>query len=191
MQSYPWRDNMKQKTDAMIAGLIRGFHIYNDAILGAFLALGSIFMVVQTYAIKIMKPPISPIDTARFFPRLVFGALIPIGLVLFFRGLKAAASRRPGAPEGELLADKVLAFKRSIIALLAIAVFIAGMEPIGYIPMAILYMTFNMFYMSEKRGWKPVVFIVVSVVTALLCYWLFRTFVYVRLPSGILKGVLG
>ena len=77
------------------------------------------------------------------------------------------------------------------MALLAIVIFIAGMEPIGYIPMAILYMMFNMFYMCEKAAWKPVLFLIVSVAVALLSYFLFRQFVYVRLPAEVLKGVLG
>ena len=65
------------------------------------------------------------------------------------------------------------------------------MQPIGYIPMAILYMLFNMFYMCERAAWKPVTFVIVSVLVAVISYWLFRQFIYVRLPAGILKGVLG
>lgn len=182
---------MRDKIDQAVAGIIRGFHIYNDTILGAFLTIASAALFASSFSIKIMKPPISSIDTARFFPQLVFGALIPIGLVLVVRGLIKAKRLRETAPSGETLEAKVLAFKRSIVALLAILIFIAGMEPIGYIPMAILYMMFNMFYMCEKAAWKPVLFLIVSVVIALLSYFLFRQFVYVRLPAGILRGVLG
>ena len=70
-------------------------------------------------------------------------------------------------------------------------VIIALMEPVGYIPMASLYMLFNMFYMCERKAWKPVLFVIVAVAVALATYFLFRQFVYVRLPAGILKGVLG
>lgn len=182
---------MKEKTDRLVAGIIRAFHTYNDSILGAFLALASAALLIMSFSIKVMKPPISPVDTARFFPRLVFGALIPIGIVLIVRGLVKAKSLRETAPSGEELAAQVLAVKRSVVALISIVIFIAGMEPVGYIPMAILYMLFNMFYMCEKAAWKPVLFLIVSVSIALLSYFLFRQFVYVRLPAGILKGVLG
>lgn len=182
---------MRENIDRVVAGIIRGFHIYNDTILGAFLTIASAALFASSFSIRIMKLPISAVDTARFFPQLIFGCLIPIGLVLVVRGLFKAKGLRESAPSGEKLEEQVLAFKRSIVALLAIVIFIAGMEPIGYIPMAILYMMFNMFYMCEKAAWKPVLFLIVSVAVALLSYFLFRQFVYVRLPAGILKGVLG
>ena len=182
---------MKQKLDEVIAGMIRGFHIYNDTILGAILFLGSLALFILSFSIKIMKNPVSSVDTARFFPQLIFGALMPLGLVLIVRGLLQAKLQKKTAPEGEKLEAGVTAFKRSIVALLAITVFIALMEPVGYIPMAILYMLFNMFYMCERKAWKPVLFVIVAVVVALASYFLFRQFVYVRLPAGILKGVLG
>lgn len=182
---------MKQKLDKVIAGMVRGFHIYNDTILGAILFFGSLVLFIMSFSIKIMKNPVSDVDTARFFPQLVFGALMPLGIALIVRGFLQARDRKKTAPEGEKLEKGVTAFKRSIVALVAIAVFIALMEPVGYIPMAILYMLFNMFYMCERKAWKPVTFVIVAVVVALASYFLFRQFVYVRLPAGILKGVLG
>ncbi len=182
---------MKERVEAMAAGIIRGFHIYNDTILGGFLTVVSAYLFASSFSIKIMKAPISSVDTPRFFPQLVFGALIPIGIVLVVRGLLKAKRRRETAPSGERLGAKVLALKRSIVALLAIVIFIAGMEPVGYIPMAVLYMLFNMFYMCEREAWRPVLFLTVSIAVALLSYFLFRQFVYVRLPAGVLKGVLG
>lgn len=182
---------MKEKLDSLIGKGIQGFHIYNDTILGLILLVMSVALFINSFSIKIMKEPISAVDTPRFFPQLVFGALIPIGIILIIRGLLRAKDLRSTVPTGEKLDAQVLAFKRSIVALLAIFVFILGMEPIGYIPMAILYMMFNMCYMCERAAWKPVLFLVVSVAVAVVTYFLFRQFVYVRLPAGILKGVLG
>lgn len=180
-----------KKIDSLVAGLIRGFHICNDVILGILLTALGTGLFAMSFSIKLMKEPVSAVDTPRFFPQLVFGALIPIGLVLIIRGILKVKSQRPTAPQGEALAAQVLALKRSIVALISIAVFIALMEPIGYIPMAILYMIFNMCYMSERAAWKPVLFVVVAVVVAVASYFLFRQFVYVRLPAGLLEGVLG
>ncbi len=180
-----------KKVDKVIAGIIRGFHIYNDTILGAILFVGSLILFIQSFSIKIMKTPVSNVDTARFFPQLVFGVLMPLGILLIIRGLIRAKDLRETAPEGEKLDAGVTAFKRSVVALAAIAVFIALMEPVGFIPMAILYMLFNMFYMCDKEAWKPVTFVIIAVVVPVAVYFLFRQFVYVRLPLGILKGVLG
>ena len=57
--------------------------------------------------------------------------------------------------------------------------------------LSILYMLFNMFYMCERAAWKPWLFVIVAVVVAVGAYFIFRQFIYVRLPAGILKGVLG
>ena len=180
-----------KKLDKVIAGVIRGFHTYNDTILGAILFVLSLILFIQSFSIKILKDPVSAVDTSRFFPQLVFGVLMPLGLLLIIRGLIRAKSERQTAPSGEELDARVVAFKRSIVALVAIAVFIGLMEPVGFIPMAILYMLFNMFYMCEKEAWKPVTFVIVAVCVSVGAYFLFRQFVYVRLPAGILKGVLG
>ena len=182
---------MKQKVDKVIAGIIRGVHIYNDTVLGALLLILSVIMFIMSFSIKIMKTPVSSVDTARFFPQLVFGALIPLGIILIIRGIIQAKMRKDSAPSGEKLEASITAFKRSIVALLAIFVFILLLEPVGFIPMAILYMLFNMFYMCEKEAWKPVTFVIVAVVVTVAVYFLFRQFVYVKLPGGILKGVLG
>ena len=180
-----------KKVDKAIAGIIRGFHIYNDTILGALLFVVSLIAFIRSFSIPIMKTPVSTADTARFFPQLVFGVLMPLGIMLIIRGLIRAKDLRASAPEGEKLEAGVTAFKRSVVALAAIAIFILLMEPVGFIPMAIIYMLFNMFYMCEKEAWKPVTFVIVAVVVPVAVYFLFKQFVYVRLPLGILKGVLG
>lgn len=180
-----------KKIDNVIAGIIRGFHIYNDTILGAILFVGSLILFIQSFSISIMKSPVSSLDTARFFPQLVFGALMPIGILLIIRGFIRAKDLKASAPEGEKLEAGVTAFKRSVVALAAIAVFLLLMEPLGFIPAAILYMLFNMFYMCERAAWKPWLFVIVSVAVAVGAYFIFRQFIYVRLPAGILKGVLG
>ena len=180
-----------KKIDKVIGGIIRAFHIYNDTILGAILFCGSLILFIMSFSIPVMKNPVSSLDTAKFFPQLVFGVLMPIGILLIIRGLIRAKGLKDTAPEGEKLEKGIVAFKRSIVALVAIAIFLLLMEPLGFIPAAILYMLFNMFYMCEKAAWKPWLFVIVAVLVAVASYFLFRQFIYVRLPAGILKGVLG
>ena len=182
---------MQQKLDRVIAAMIRGFHTYNDTILGAILFVASLILFIQSFSIPLMKDPVSTVDTAKFFPQLVFGVLMPLGILLIIRGLIRAKSLKDSAPTGEKLEAGIVAFKRSIVALVAIAVFLLLMEPLGFIPAAILYMLFNMFYMCEKAAWKPWLFVIVSVAVAVGAYFIFRQFIYVKLPAGILKGVLG
>ena len=64
------------------------------------------------------------------------------------------------------------------------------MAPLGFIPTAILYMVFSMLFISTKDGWKPVIYVVTAVVVAIACFFLFRKFVYVELPTGLWKECL-
>lgn len=182
---------MKQKLDTCVAAVVKGFHIYTDVILGVILLAFACYMFYFAGTIKIMKDPVSAVDTARFFPRIVFGALIPVSIIIAVRGVRKIKARRETAPAGEAMAASVQAFERGVFALVCIAVFIALMPKLGFIPAAILYMVGSMFFMSVKEGWKPVAYVITAVVVAVACYYLFRQFVYVRLPGGILEGVLG
>jgi len=182
---------MKQKIDSCVAAFVRFFHTYTDVILGVVLLAFACYMFYFAGTIKIMKDPVSAVDTARFFPRIVFGAMIPVSIVLAVRGLRNAKAKRASAPTGEALAASVQAFERGVFALVCIAIFIWLMPILGFIPAAILYMVGSMFFMSVKEGWKPLAYVLTAVIVAVAAYFLFRQFVYVRLPSGILKGVLG
>lgn len=182
---------MKRQVDSIVASIIRGFHIYNDICLGILVFATSTGLFIQSFSIKIMKDPVSAVDTARFFPQLVFGALIPIGLVFILRGFSTAKKNKETVPDGEKLEDAVMAFERGSIALFSIAALVALMVPLGFIPASIIYLVVSMFFMSAKEGWKPIAYVVTAILVTVLCYFLFRQFVYVRLPAGILKGVLG
>lgn len=182
---------MKQKIDSLAAAIVLGFHIYCDVILGTILTVSSAVFFYMSFSIRIMKEPVSVTDTARFFPQLVFGALIPVGIAMALMGVRKIKANRASAPTGQALADSVQALERGIVVLVSIAVFITLMEPIGFIPTAIVYMVFSMLFMSTKDGWKPVIYVVTAVIVAIACFFLFREFVYVELPTGLLEGVLG
>lgn len=181
---------MKKTIDAISEKIVLGFHIYSDIILGVFLTVFSAYMFMDANSIKIMKEPVSPIDTARFFPRLVFGALILIGIAMTILGVRKLAENKATAPSGEKLSASVMALQRGVIAVAAIALFIFVMEPLGFIPTAILYMVGSMFFMADKEVWKPKAYILTAVIVAVICFFFFREFVYVRLPAGILEGAL-
>ena len=182
---------MKQKIDRLAGAIVLGFHIYCDVIFGAVLAVVGAAGFYHSFFIRIMREPVAAVDTARFFPQLVFGALIPVGIVMALLGIRKIKVNRGSAPTGQVLDNSVQALERGIIILLSIAVFIALMAPLGFIPTAILYMVFSMLFISTKDGWKPVIYVVTAVVVAIACFFLFRKFVYVELPTGLLEGVLG
>ena len=105
-------------------------------------------------------------------------------------GRSKLEANKSSVPTGEELSASVLALKRSVITFAFIFSFILLMVPLGFIPTAIIYMVTSMFFMASKEIWKPKAYIITAVIVALACYFLFREFLYVRLPAGILEGVL-
>lgn len=79
---------MKQKIDRLAGAIVLGFHIYCDVILGAVLAVVGAAGFYHSFFIRIMREPVAAVDTARFFPQLVFGALIPVGIVMALLGIR-------------------------------------------------------------------------------------------------------
>ena len=122
---------MKQKIDRLAGAIVLGFHIYCDVILGAVLAVVGAAGFYHSFFIRIMREPVAAVDTARFFPQLVFGALIPVGIVMALLGIRKIKVNRGSAPTGQVLDNSVQALERGIIILLSIAVFIALMAPPG------------------------------------------------------------
>ena len=182
--------SVKTKIDNICEKIVLGFHIYSDIFLGVFLMLFSVYMFMESFSIKIVKEPVSPLDTASFFPRLVFGVLFIIGVSMTGMGRSKLEANKSSVPTGEELSASVLALKRSVITFAFIFSFILLMVQLGFIPTAIIYMVTSMFFMASKEIWKPKAYIITAVIVALACYFLFREFLYVRLPAGILEGVL-
>ena len=180
---------MKKIIDNISEKIVVGFHLYSDIILGVFLTLFSAYMFYETWFIQIKKLAVSPVDTARFFPRLVFGGLVIIGIAMTVLGFRKLPENKETVPTGEKLAASVLGLQRGVVAVVCIGIFILLMESLGFIIAAVIYMVGSMFFMGSKEVWKPVLYVAVAVVVAIACYYLFKKFVYVQLPAGILKGV--
>lgn len=89
---------MKQKIDRLAGAIVLGFHIYCDVILGAVLAVVGAAGFYHSFFIRIMREPVAAVDTARFFPQLVFGALIPVGIVMALLGIRKIKVNRALPP---------------------------------------------------------------------------------------------
>ena len=100
---------MKQKIDRLAGAIVLGFHIYCDVILGAVLAVVGAAGFYHSFFIRIMREPVAAVDTARFFPQLVFGALIPVGIVMALLGIRKIKVNRGSAPTGQVLDNSVQA----------------------------------------------------------------------------------
>ncbi|MBS7525391.1 tripartite tricarboxylate transporter TctB family protein [Fusibacter paucivorans] len=182
---------MAKRIDALISSIICAFHLYSDIVMGVLVAGASALLYVNASHLKISSQSITSLDSAQFVPKLTFGILIVLGIIIALQGIKKINANRETLPSGDVLAASIIGFKRSFIAVLSIAIFIFLMTRLSFIIAAIIYLVFSMYYMVERRGWKHKTYFIVAITISVSCYYLFDRFIYVKLPLGFLKGVIG
>ena len=132
--------------------------------MGGFLAWQSVGLSIGT--IHVPGP--------GFFPFCLSLILIGIALIIFFQALT----------KEDQPAEKGLKRHRVVIALAAIIVYALIMEPVGYLISTFLLILLLLRIMVKKAWWfVPGVAFVITVVS----YLLFRVWLQVLLPDGILR----
>ena len=170
--------------------IIRFLQVYQNIVIGVIIIAFSAVMLYSSTSIRVDKFSSSPVDNAAFMPRLIFGILIVIGIVLIIMGIKDIKTNKKKLLEGEALEKASKETLRSLGALCILLVYILCFKPLGFVIASILFLVGMMFYMTKKEDWKPVLFIIISVAMTLIVYFCFKKFLYIYLPAGILKGVL-
>ena len=170
--------------------IIRFLQIYQNVFIGALIIVFSVVMLFASTSIRVDKFASSPVDKASFLPRLVFGILIVIGIVMIIQGIQDIKKNREKALEGAALDKASGEVLRSLGALGMLFLYILCFKPVGFIVSSILFLIAMMYYMTKKEDRKPLIFIITSVAMTLIVYFCFKKFLYIYLPAGILKGVL-
>lgn len=104
----------------------------------------------------------------------------PVGLLIIFLGLSLALVFRKGKNNGY----EFLHFKRVLIAFVLIALYIVGVNLIGFLVSTILFIAaFLLVYQSKMN---KIVLAVFAIGCPVFIYVLFNYVLSVRLPSGLL-----
>ena len=170
--------------------IIRFLQVYQSIVIGGIIIAFSTALLINSSTIRIDKFSSSPVDNAAFLPRLIFGVLIVIGIVMIVQGIQDIKKNKKKLLEGEALEKASRETLRSLGALCILLIYILCFKPVGFIISSILFLVGMMFYMTKKEDRKPILFIIISVVMTLVVYFCFKQFLYIYLPAGILKGVL-
>ena len=158
---------------------------------GIVLALFSIGYLAMTTQIQVFAGGGATPLTNRFMPRFWGVFLLILSIVLIIRGLRARKGERAAAPAGEKagLVQAVKNNREVVFTFVALAVYIAGMPPIGFTIMSALYIFAQNLILTHpgKINAKHIVFAAVfGIVVAVLIDFLFVKFLHVLLPRGIL-----
>ncbi len=144
---------------------------------------GLILICVAAFLLIFVFDMKNTAEKARTYPMVLMiaaYALIIVGLIIWFK-----AYRNGEFKNVEGLPPKRIAYMAVYCA--AILLYIFLIDKLGYLVSTALFGIYSLIYMKNKN---KIVIIVLPIVTALLMYFLFKNFLFVRLPKGILKNIL-
>ena len=128
--------------------------------------------------------------TNHFVPYLWGGVLLFLGLYVAVRGFrKRAAFIKAGGRIEKFDFKQAVNDKLEVIAsFVALTIYVALMEQIGFVIMTVLYLFVQILILTPKHDWKKTYIpaVIVGVICSLLFYYIFRYHLNVLLPQGIL-----
>ena len=145
-------------------------------IVGASLGLFALWTSWNMPADVVMK--IGP----GFFPSILSGLLILFSCVLVVKALRGGGQHASDVPattgEGKV---------RGLLALVATIAFVAVLEPLGFIPSAIVFLTLMMLVMGKR---KPLPILLAPTLVTVGVWLVFEKLLHLSMPPGILEGLL-
>ena len=155
---------------------------------GGLLFIASAIYLGLTFEIKIFKGLGAPPLDARFIPRMWGGLLMLLSVLLILRSIreyKACIATGTALPKSSLV-SLVKNNASVILTFLALFVYIALMESVGFLIMSAAYIFVQTLILSPKgkTNWK--LSIIIAIVAAVIIDLVFARFLNVLLPKGIL-----
>lgn len=163
-----------------------------DIIPGVVIALFSLWYMSMIPGIQTFTGMGSTPLTNHFVPYLWGGALLVLAAWLIIRGLRkrAAFIKTGGKLEKFDLKAGIYDKKEVIQSFALLALYVALMGPVGFVPCTAVYLFFQIIVLTPKANWKKTYLpaVICSLICACLFYYLFRYQLNVLLPQGILKS---
>lgn len=154
---------------------------------GILLLLVSGVMFVATLSFK--KMTTTQIGPA-FMPQVISILIALVSLAVIYEGYKKVkagkevdSSIKNDDAEGT---DKGVSYKPVIVSFILMAFYVVIMPVIGFLITTAVFMFIQMMVLSSKLERRWLLFAVVSVVSSVIIYYVFRNVFYIMLPSGLL-----
>lgn len=145
-------------------------------VIGILIGLGAIWEGTKMPADVVMK--IGP----SFFPNILAGFLILFSAVLLINALRGKSK---GTVAPLRLSDPGV--RRGLITLAATIVFCVVLEPLGFIPTAIVFLVFMMLVMGQR---STLALAIAPPLVTFAVWLIFEKVLYLSLPPGVLVDVL-
>lgn len=163
-----------------------------DIIPGIVIALFALAYLLMVPGIQTFTGLGSTPLTNHFVPYLWGGFLLFLGLYVAVRGvLKRSAFIKAGGKITPFDLNKAIDGKREVIgSFVVLTIYVALMDAVGFVPMTIAYLFFQILVLTPKHEWKKAYIpaLITGIICAVVLYYIFRYRLNVLLPSGILKA---
>lgn len=155
---------------------------FHDTVAG--LALFALAVFIFAYAMTIPPMPGQQYG-ADVFPRLIAIGLGGFSLLLAWNGWRAHKPGRPWLAIADWVRDR-RTLGNFLLALVAIAVYVALQEPVGFIPLAIGIL----FTLFVRQGVPALRSAAIAVIATIVIQYAFASLLRVPLPRGVLTDYL-
>ncbi len=146
--------------------------------LGVSIGLFALWMSWHMPADVVMK--IGP----GFFPGILSGLLVLFSCVLLVKTLRERGRVQHVADGPATTGEGKV---RGLLTLVATFAFVAALEPVGFIPSAIVFLTLMMLVMGQR---KPLPILLAPTLVTVGVWLVFEKLLHLSMPPGILEGLL-
>lgn len=168
------------------------FHRYKEIILGVLMiGLASFYL----YNATLIKTRSSVSVSAKMIPEILGVMVIVLGVCQLVSGIKyllrvREEDKENGAPSTFISALELRDAVPVILTFIIILAYVWSFEYLGFVISSTLCMFFQMWILTPKGKFRPGLFLVISLVVAIVVYIAFRAGLSLSLPAGLLEGVL-
>ncbi len=158
---------------------------YTNVVVGAAVMLVSVILFISTFSIKaLLATTVGP----EVMPKIASTILFLAGLGIMVEGYLASrkAVTAEGPEDEEIRKAKKAGIINMFLSIALIAVYIYFMPSIGFLLTTIVYVFLQELILSPVDKRKPVMFLIIAVITGCFIYFGFVYGLELILPSGIL-----
>lgn len=164
------------------------FERYKEIILGTFfLLLGGFYLYESTF----IKMRSAVVVSSRLIPQILGVLVLVLGVLQLIAGAKHLAlqlvdNHLKKRTEVFLSGEERQDVKPIVLTFVLIILYAVSFERIGFIVSSTLCMFFQMMILTPKSAKRPLFFLIISFVVAVVVYIAFRMGLNLMLPQGIL-----
>lgn len=160
-----------------------------DFVTSGFMFVVGIIAFVLTFSFKSFEGTNFGVGV-EFMPRVIAVLILLTSIIIFVNALKSRSKKTndTNLKAGEVVEQETESknYKKLVISIIAMLIYILLTPILGFLIATALFLIAQMLIISNFAKEKIVLFLVISILMAVIVNYVFRNVFYVMLPQGIL-----